>query len=87
MAVNDDGVFNFETFKYKAADTAGGNSFVENTKIVIPLKYLRNVRRSLEMSLINCKIHLELNWTEDRILSRDGDSSKLKKKKINYMFL
>ena len=31
------------------------------------------------MSLINCKIHRELNWTEDRILSRDGDSSKFKK--------
>ena len=29
------------------------------------------------MPLINCKIHLELNWIEDCILSRAGDSSKL----------
>ena len=30
------------------------------------------------MSLINCKIHLELNWIEDSILSSDGNSAKLK---------
>ena len=30
------------------------------------------------MPLINCKIHLEVNWTEDYILSSAGDSAKLK---------
>ena len=30
------------------------------------------------MPLINCKIHLKLNWTEDCILSSDGDSAKFK---------
>ena len=34
--------------------------------------------RSLEIPLINCKIHLELNWTEDWILSSDGDSAYFK---------
>ena len=29
---------------------------------MVPLKYLSNLFRSLEMPLINCKIHLELNW-------------------------
>ena len=28
------------------------------------------------MPLINCKVHLELNWTEDCILSSAGDSAK-----------
>ena len=54
------------------------NSFAKNTKIVGPLKYLSNFWRSLEMLLINCKIHLELNWNEDCILSSAGDSAKLK---------
>ena len=27
------------------------------------------------MSLINCKVYLELNWTEDCILSSAGDSA------------
>ena len=28
------------------------------------------------MPLINCKVHLELNWTEDCILSSAGNSTK-----------
>ena len=62
----------------KTADAANNNSFLKNTKIVIPLKYLSNFWRSLEMPLINCKIHLELTWIEDRILSSAGSSSKFK---------
>ena len=34
--------------------------------------------RSLEMLLINCKIHLESNWIEDCIISSGGDSEKFK---------
>ena len=45
------------------------NSFVNNSKIVVPLKYLSNFGRSLEMPLIKCNIHLELNWIEGCILS------------------
>ena len=32
-----------------------------NVRIAVPLKYLSNFFRSLEMPLVNCKIHLELN--------------------------
>ena len=37
-------------------------------KIVVLLKYLSNFFRSLEMSLINCKIHLEISWTNNCVL-------------------
>ena len=47
-------------------------------KIIVPLKYLSNFWRSLEMPLINSKIHLELNWIEDCILSSAGNSAKFK---------
>ena len=60
----------------KAANDKDGNSFVKDTKIVVPLKYLSNFWRSLEMPLINCKVYLELNWIEDCILSSAGDSAK-----------
>ena len=40
-----------------------------NAQIVVPLKYLSNFFRSLEMPLINCKLHLELNWTENSVTS------------------
>ena len=84
-ADNDDlTIINSQSFKYKAAlagktlVSVNPNSFVKNTKIVVPLKYLSNFWRSLEMPLINCKVHLELNWVEDCILSSAGDSAKLK---------
>ena len=73
---------NSQSFQYRAAlagKTANynnGKSFVEDTKIVIPLKYLTNFWRLLEMPLINCKVHLELNWIEGCILSSAGSASK-----------
>ena len=74
---------NSQSFKYKAAllgKTADAvnntNSSVKEAKIVVPLKYLSNFWRSLEMPLINCKVHLELNWIEDCVLSSAGDSAK-----------
>ena len=74
---------NSQSFKYKAAllgKTADAvnntNSSVKEAKIVVPLKYLSNFWRSLEMPLINCKVHLELNWIEDCILSSAVNSAK-----------
>ena len=74
---------NSQSFKYKAAllgKTADAvnntNSSVKEAKIVVPLKYLSNFWRSLEMPLINCKVYLELNWIEDCILSSAGNSAK-----------
>ena len=74
---------NSQSFKYKAAllgKTADAvnntNSSVKEAKIVVPLKYLSNFWRSLEMQLINCKVYLELNWIEDSILSSAGNTAK-----------
>ena len=38
-------------------------------KIVVPLKYLSNFWRSLEMPLISCKVELSLNWIENCVLT------------------
>ena len=35
----------------------------------MPLKYLSNFFKSLEIPLINCKIHFELNWSSDSLIS------------------
>ena len=45
-----------------------GNN-VNNVKLVVPLKYLSNFFRSLEMPLINYKINLKLKWTQNCVLS------------------
>ena len=42
-----------------------------NVKVVLPLKYLSNFFRSLEMPLINCKIKLNLIWKKECVLSTD----------------
>ena len=54
---------NSQSFKYKAtllgktANAVGGtNNSVKDAKIVVPLKYLSNFWRSLEMPLMNCKV-------------------------------
>ena len=73
---------NSESFKYKAAPVGktanhnNGKCSVEDTKILVLLKYLSNLWRSLEMPSKNCKVHLELNWIEDCILTSAGSSAK-----------
>ena len=65
---------NSTSFKYKAsllgkaADADGNDRPLKNTKIVVPLKYLSHFFRSLEMPLINHKIHLELNWNNNCVM-------------------
>ena len=63
-AIADLTVNNSSSFKYKVSLLgdpvhAGGISRI-NVKVVVPLKYLSNFFRSLEMALINCKIKLNL---------------------------
>ena len=52
------------SFKYKVSFLGNpnvvGNVARRDVKIVVPLKYLSNFFRSLEMPLINCKIKLNL---------------------------
>ena len=65
---------NSASFKYKAIllgkanDADGDDRLLKNAKIVVPLKYLSHFFRSLEMSLINCKVHLELNWDDNCVM-------------------
>ena len=59
-------VDNSSSFKYKVellGDPVVANNIARrNVKVVVPLKYLSNFFRSLEMPLINCKIKLNLTW-------------------------
>ena len=60
---------NSSSFKYKVellGDPVFANNIVRrNVKVVVPLKYLSNFFRSLEMPLINCKIKLNLTWKKN----------------------
>ena len=65
-------VDNSISFKYKVellGDPVVTNNIARrNVKVVVPLKYLSNFFRSLEMLLINCKIKLNLTWKKMRII-------------------
>ena len=61
---------NSASFKYKSSligksTTVDTNRVFKDVKTAIPLKFLSNFWRSLEMPLISCKIHLELYWSKD----------------------
>ena len=62
---------NAPSFKYKANFI--GNTETDGTKkgvkIAVPLKYLSNFWRSLEIPLINCKIEHSLKWIENCVLT------------------
>ena len=73
---------NSESFKYKTSITgntynigAGEEGYDANkvgkneTEVVIPLKYLSNFWRSLNIPLINCEVALILTWSKNCVLA------------------
>ena len=63
--------------------TPADNGVFKDVKIAVPLEYLSNFWRSLEMPLVNWKIHLELNWSKDCRMSTIADATfKITNKKL-----
>ena len=66
---------NASSFKYKAiliGNTETNEQMKTNgkgVKIAVPVKYLSNFWRSLEIPLINCKVEISLNWIENCVLT------------------
>ena len=60
-----------ESFKSKIKITGktpdDGNT--KDVEIIVPLKYLSNFWRTLEMPLINCEVNLILTWSKDCVIS------------------
>ena len=45
-----------------------GTNGTNNVEIMVPLKYLRNFCRTLEMPLFNCEINLDLKWSNNCVI-------------------
>ena len=76
-AVNDDGdIVDFnganatDSFNFKAKITGqtDDDGEINNVEIMVPLKYLSNFWRTLEMPLINCEVNLILTWSADCVI-------------------
>ena len=74
VTTDDSTSFKYESSFFKPL-TADDNGVFKDVKIAVPLKYLSNIWRSLEMPLINCKIYLELYWSKDCIMSTIADTT------------
>ena len=53
---------------------ANGN--MRDVEIMVPLKYLSNFWRTLEMPLINCEVNLLLTWSKDCVITSSTGEGK-----------
>ena len=74
-AVDDDGgIFYFnvanvtDPFNFKSNQT-NNDGEINNVEIMVPLKYLSNLWRNLEMYLINCEVNLILTWSANCVIT------------------
>ena len=67
-----------ESFKSKLRITGktpdDGNT--KDVQIMVPLKYLSNFWRTIEMPLINCEVNLILNWSKDCVTTNSTGGRK-----------
>ena len=58
-----------DSFNFKVKMTAQtGDDGTKNVEIMVPIKYLSNFWRTLEMPLINCEVNLILTWSEKCVI-------------------
>ena len=62
-----------DSFNFKVKITGRtGNDGTKDVEIMVPLKYLSNFWRTLEMPLINCELNLTLTWSSTCVLIATG---------------
>ena len=55
-------------FKTKIADQTGDDGRINNAEIMVSVKYLSNLQRTLEIPLINCEVELILTWSANSVI-------------------
>ena len=69
--INNNKIITSESFEYKTKLTGNmpNNNNVLEAEVVVPLKYLGNFWRSVDLPLINFEIKLDLSWSKEHIIS------------------
>ena len=74
----NDNITDSESFTFKVNITgktpAAGNT--KNVEVIVPLKYLSNFWKTLEMPLINCKVNLILTLSKDCVITNSTGAGK-----------
>ena len=70
----DDNLEDYESFKSKIKITGKtpDDDNEKDVKIMVPLKYLSNFWRTLEMPLINCEVNLILTWSSACVITNSN---------------
>ena len=66
-SIKDSKYFYYETSITERLEDS--NTEKENVEIIVPLKDLSNLWRTLDITLINCEISLILTWSEKCVLT------------------
>ena len=76
----DDDLENSESFKCKIKITGKtpNNGNEKDVEIMVPLKYLNNFWRTLEMPLINCEVNLILTWSSTCVITDSNGAGTFK---------
>ena len=74
----NDNLANSESFKSKVKMTGKtpNNGNTKDVEIIVPLKYLSNFWRTLEMPLINCEVNLILTWPKGCVITNSTGEGK-----------
>ena len=62
--------------KVKITGNTPNNGNTKDVEIIVPLKYLSNFWRTLEMPLINCEVNLILTWSKDCVITNSTGEGK-----------
>ena len=70
---------NSESFKFKVKITGKtpNNDNENGVEIMVPLKYLNNFWRTLEMHLINCEVNLIFTWSSTCVITNSASAGTL----------
>ena len=63
--------------KVKITGKTPADRNIKNIEVIVPLKYLSNFRRTLEIPLINCEVNLELTWSNDCVITNSTGERKI----------
>ena len=76
----NDNLTDSESFKSKVKITGKtpNNGNTKDVEIIVPLKYLSNFWRTLEIPLINCEVNLILTWSRDCVITNSTGAGKFK---------
>ena len=72
--------------KVKIAGNTANNGNTKKVELIVPLKYVSNFWRTLEMPLIHCEVNLILAWSSACVFTNSTSVGRIEKLIQNFLF-